>query len=99
MFVLFSTNNNKFKNSHASDQLTEPPSTKSSSRTWSTAFDKLGMTLTRTTNSGLKFQVRLCVKEQIFRVVKFIDIPTMLPFDMAPNSLCGIVRKFAARRK
>jgi len=81
--------------SHASDQLTEPPSTKSSSSgTESTASDELDMTLTKTTKSALMFQVRLCVKEQIFRVVKFIDIPTMMPFDMDPNSLCGIVIKF-----
>ena len=86
--------------SHASDHLTEPPSAKSStSGTQSTASDELDMTLTKTTNSGLKFQVRLCVKEQIFGVVKFIDIPTMLPFDMAPKSLCGIVIKFCCKEE
>ena len=85
--------------SHASDHLTEPPSAKSSSGTQSTGSDDLDMTLTKTTNSGLKFQVRLCVKEEIFRVVKFIDIPTMLPFDMAPNSLCGIVIKYCCKEE
>ena len=72
---------------------------KSSSGTQSTSSDKLDMTLTKTTYSGLKFQVRLCVKEQIFRVVKFIDIPTMLPFDMAQNSLCGIVIKYCCKEE
>jgi hypothetical protein len=46
---------------------------------------------------GLKFHIRSCIKELIFRRVKFLDKDTHGDFDEAPHTVCGMVIDFCYR--
>jgi len=46
---------------------------------------------------GLKFHIRSCIKELIFRRVKFLDKDTHGDFDEAHDTVCGMVIDFCYR--
>ena len=65
--------------------------TATSKSTLSKLTDELDMTLSSTTDKNRQRQIRDCVKEKIFRLVKFIHVPTQMMFDDHPDSICGMV--------
>jgi hypothetical protein len=65
--------------------------TATSKSTLSKLTDELDMTLSSTTDKTRQRQVRDCVKEKIFCLVKFIHVPTQMMLDEHPDSICGMV--------